>query len=72
MQTMKKSGDHFTKKQAGFQSELAFSFTIVCRKLAGFLKKLAVFLAFHKAIRLLWRRKHVRSAVIGQILLHKS
>ena len=30
------SGDHFTKKRASFQSELAFSFTTVCRKLAGF------------------------------------
>ena len=30
--------DHFTKKQASFQSELASSFTTVCRKLAGFSK----------------------------------
>ena len=37
------SGDHFTKKRASFQSELAFSFTTVCRKLASFSKKLACF-----------------------------
>ena len=37
-------GDHFTKKRASFQSELAFSFTTVCRKLASFWKKLARFL----------------------------
>ena len=36
--------DHFTKKRASFQSELAFSFTTVCRKLASFSKKLARFL----------------------------
>ena len=34
------SGDCFTKKRVGFQSELAFSFTTVCRKLAGFSKSL--------------------------------
>ena len=37
-------GGHFTKKRASFQSELAFSFTTVCRKLASFSKKLARFL----------------------------
>ena len=36
--------DHFTKKRASFQSELAFSSTTVCRKLASFSKKLASFL----------------------------
>ena len=42
--SLKYSGDHFTKKRASFQSELAFSFTTVCRKLASFSKKLAGFL----------------------------
>ena len=37
-------GDHFTNKRASFQSELAFSFTTGCRKLASFSKKLARFL----------------------------
>ena len=40
----RRPGDHFTKKRASFQSELAFSFTTVCRKLASLSKKLARFL----------------------------
>ena len=32
------SGAQFTKMRAGFQSELAFLFTTVCGKLAGFSK----------------------------------
>ena len=38
--------DHFTKKRASFQSELAFSFTTVCRKLASFLRCFTKLLAF--------------------------
>ena len=35
--TAEATGDHFfTEKRASFQSELAFSFTTVCRKLASF------------------------------------
>ena len=66
------SGAHFIKKRAGFQSELAFSFTTVCIKLPGFQKASSLFLAFHKATRLLWHRKYVRYAVIGQIIFDKS
>ena len=71
--TTKSSGDHFTKKRASFQCELAFSFTTVCRKLASFSKKASqLFKVFHKATRFLWPRKHASHAVIGQNRFHKS